>query len=175
MNGDPCRRGARELVEGDPNLADRQLAVFVETRTWSHDGSATSGSLSRGRDRRSSQTSRRSRGHERWRAPHPPCRTLERRTPAISRMWWRSFQPTAPFVVCGQGVVWPGIGTTPRLFRGVVSRSKCWRARRDSNPRPLGPQPNALSTELRAHMTLRRDWRRGRDSNPRSRLPHSTV
>src|SRR6266576_3341140 len=26
-----------------------------------------------------------------------------------------------------------------------------WRARRDSNPRPLGPQPNALSTELRAH------------------------
>jgi hypothetical protein len=52
---------------------------------------------------------------------------------------------------------------------------KCWRARRDSNPRPLGPQPNALSTELRAHMTLRRDWRRGRDSNPRSRLPHSTV
>ena len=26
-----------------------------------------------------------------------------------------------------------------------------WRARRDSNPRPLGPQPNALSAELRAH------------------------
>jgi hypothetical protein len=26
-----------------------------------------------------------------------------------------------------------------------------WYARRDSNPRPLGPQPNALSTELRAH------------------------
>src|SRR4029079_9390 len=25
-----------------------------------------------------------------------------------------------------------------------------WRARRDSNSRPLGPQPNALSTELRA-------------------------
>src|SRR5262245_13483561 len=31
-----------------------------------------------------------------------------------------------------------------------------WRARRDSNSRPLGPQPNALSTELRAHATLRR-------------------
>ena len=30
-----------------------------------------------------------------------------------------------------------------------------WRARRDSNPRPLGPQPNALSTELRAHAMLR--------------------
>ncbi len=27
-----------------------------------------------------------------------------------------------------------------------------WCARRDSNPRPLGPQPNALSTELRAHV-----------------------
>src|SRR5690349_11436365 len=26
-----------------------------------------------------------------------------------------------------------------------------WRARRDSNPRPSGPQPDALSTELRAH------------------------
>ena len=25
-----------------------------------------------------------------------------------------------------------------------------WRARRDSNPRPSGPQPDALSTELRA-------------------------
>src|SRR5262245_19754603 len=45
-----------------------------------------------------------------------------------------------------------------------------WRARRDSNSRPLGPQPNALSTELRAHA-----WRRGRESNPRSRLPHSAV
>ena len=49
-----------------------------------------------------------------------------------------------------------------------------WRARRDSNSRPLGPQPNALSTELRAH-DRRESWRRGRDSNPRSRLPHSTV
>ena len=26
-----------------------------------------------------------------------------------------------------------------------------WRARRDSNPRPLAPQASALSTELRAH------------------------
>ena len=30
----------------------------------------------------------------------------------------------------------------------------------DSNSRPLGPQPDALSTELRAH-TCRRCWRRG--------------
>ena len=30
------------------------------------------------------------------------------------------------------------------------------RARRDSNSRPLGPQPNALSTELRAHCALTR-------------------
>src|SRR5436190_10051646 len=40
------------------------------------------------------------------------------------------------------------------LFRSIgcraVSHSRQWRARRDSNPRPLGPQPNALSTELRA-------------------------
>jgi hypothetical protein len=53
-----------------------------------------------------------------------------------------------------------------------------WRARRDSNSRPLGPQPNALSTELRAHaMSARTEeaWRRGRDSNPRCRLPHMAV
>jgi hypothetical protein len=59
---------------------------------------------------------------------------------------------------------------------GPVRRE--WRARRDSNPRPSGPQPDALSTELRAHAlpgTLGGEWRRGRDSNPRSRLPHSTV
>ena len=30
-------------------------------------------------------------------------------------------------------------------------RGKGWRARRDSNPRPSGPQPDALSAELRAH------------------------
>ena len=37
--------------------------------------------------------------------------------------------------------------------------AKCWqnggvrqRARRDSNPRPLVPKTNALSTELRAHL-----------------------
>jgi hypothetical protein len=50
---------------------------------------------------------------------------------------------------------------------------RVWRARRDSNSRPSGPQPDALSTELRAQMPA--GWRRGRDSNPRSRLPHSTV
>jgi hypothetical protein len=79
-------------------------------------------------------------------------------------------------------------------------RGRSWRARRDSNPRPSGPQPDALSAELRAHcdesgqppagVALRstrskaelRDaigprtiWRRGRDSNPRRRLPHLTV
>ena len=34
-----------------------------------------------------------------------------------------------------------------------------WRARRDSNSRPLGPQPNALSTELRAHAMPLQDRR----------------
>ena len=41
-------------------------------------------------------------------------------------------------------------------------RRRRWRARRDSNSRPLGPQPNALSTELRAPDSAGR-WRRGRD------------
>ena len=31
-------------------------------------------------------------------------------------------------------------------------------ARRDLNPRPFGPQPNALSTELRAHIPLVAAW-----------------
>ena len=34
--------------------------------------------------------------------------------------------------------------------RGAFSCSIQWRARRDSNSRPSGPQPDALSTELRA-------------------------
>ena len=34
---------------------------------------------------------------------------------------------------------------------------KVWRAREDSNLRPLGPQPNALSTELRAHTMAERE------------------
>ena len=58
---------------------------------------------------------------------------------------------------------------------GPSSRHVSWRARRDSNPRPLGPQPNALSTELRAHAMPSEGWRRGRDSNPRCRLPHMAV
>ena len=33
---------------------------------------------------------------------------------------------------------------------GADSRLDEWRARRDSNSRPSGPQPDALSTELRA-------------------------
>ncbi len=41
-----------------------------------------------------------------------------------------------------------------------------WRARRDSNSRPLGPQPNALSTELRAH-AVRHGSARTRRSVPR--------
>src|ERR1035437_1475854 len=48
----------------------------------------------------------------------------------------------------------PHIETTPRAVSGSVCLRKCWRARRDSNPRPPGPQPGALSTELRAHSTV---------------------
>ena len=33
------------------------------------------------------------------------------------------------------------------------SKKSNWYAREDSNLRPLGPQPNALSSELRAHTT----------------------
>ena len=39
---------------------------------------------------------------------------------------------------------------TNRGSRGEQFVGK-WRARRDSNPRPSGPQPDALSAELRAH------------------------
>ena len=35
--------------------------------------------------------------------------------------------------------------------RRDARRRRGWRARRDSNPRPSGPQPDALSAELRAH------------------------
>ena len=62
---------------------------------------------------------------------------------------------------------------TPTV-NATATTTGAWRARRDSNSRPLGPQPNALSTELRAH-DADGVWRRGRDSNPRSRLPHLAV
>ena len=39
------------------------------------------------------------------------------------------------------------------LFSGVK-----WRARRDSNARPLAPEASALSTELRAHLILCGQW-----------------
>ena len=53
------------------------------------------------------------------------------------------------------------------------SSHRSWRARRDSNSRPLGPQPNALSTELRAH-AVRHGSARTRRSVPRpcGRPPH---
>ena len=65
-------------------------------------------------------------------------------------------------------------GAQATTHASAVSDCGGWRARRDSNPRPSGPQPDALSTELRAHVPARQ-WRRGRDSNPRSRLPHLAV
>jgi hypothetical protein len=49
-------------------------------------------------------------------------------------------------------------GTVSAVWNaGSESRRRTWRARRDSNPRPSGPQPDALSAELRAHR-----WRRWR-------------
>src|SRR6188472_3834166 len=38
----------------------------------------------------------------------------------------------------------------PTAGAGSDDDRASWRAREDSNLRPLGPQPNALSTELRA-------------------------
>jgi hypothetical protein len=58
-------------------------------------------------------------------------------------------------------------------FALALPERSLWRAREDSNLRPSGPQPDALSTELRA--PVRGGWRRGRDSNPRKRKPPSTV
>ena len=66
-------------------------------------------------------------------------------------------------------------GSTEAVIARPARPAGRWRARRDSNSRPSGPQPDALSTELRAHAMRAENWRRGRDSNPRSRLPHSTV
>ena len=87
--------------------------------------------------------------------------------------------------ICGRGVIVrrqdrrPDRARSPLGAGGAPLSSRplwFWRARRDSNPRPSGPQPDALSTELRAHaMDRLRSWRRGRDSNPRSRLPHLAV
>ena len=103
-------------------------------------------------------------------------------------------RPMPSVVVCGQGVVWPGIGTTPRLVHGVVS---CSRVGAPGGTRThdlqvrnltlyplsygrtfLGPMARFASPALgglSSPRTSEGNWRRGRDSNPRSRLPHSTV
>src|SRR5262245_52501592 len=39
-----------------------------------------------------------------------------------------------------------------RVVRFVVGHSGRWRARRESNPRPLASEANTLSSELRARM-----------------------
>jgi Glycosyltransferase family 87 len=46
-------------------------------------------------------------------------------------------------------VLWDLAKGNPRDMSRQAARG--WRARRDSNPRPSGPQPDALSAELRAH------------------------
>ncbi len=52
----------------------------------------------------------------------------------------------------------PGrLANRARMPVDVLAMTDEWRARRDSNSRPSGPQPDALSTELRAHR-----WRRRR-------------
>ena len=43
---------------------------------------------------------------------------------------------------------------SPLLYPLSYGPAKEWRARGDLNPRPLAPQANALSTELRARATL---------------------
>ena len=83
-----------------------------------------------------------------------------------------------------------GSGVSARPIRDGV-RCGCGAPGETRTQRPLGPQPNALSTELRALCAACRSdgprrrprqpssggrlWRRGRDSNPRGRLPHSAV
>jgi hypothetical protein len=47
-----------------------------------------------------------------------------------------------------------------RLRAASVERRWVWRARQDSNLRPCGPEPHALSAELQALV-----WHRGKDSN----------
>ena len=56
--------------------------------------------------------------------------------------------------------------------QGLIFTFKTVRARGDSNPRPLVPKTNALSTELRALVpSYKRKWGERRDSNPRSPGP----
>ena len=53
-----------------------------------------------------------------------------------------------------------------------------WHARRDSNPRPSGSKPDALSPELRAHVDSRickLGWGGRRELNPRSSGPQPDV
>jgi hypothetical protein len=62
-------------------------------------------------------------------------------------------QGRAPAEEASQRGVRPGADrerSPSDVIGGAISRSASWRARRDSNSRPSGPQPDALSTELRA-------------------------
>ena len=49
---------------------------------------------------------------------------------------------------------------------GAFFVPKIWRARRDSNPQPLGPKPSTLSVELQAREGCMTCWGERRDSNP---------
>ena len=101
-------------------------------------------------------------GYDRQATSSPSSRALSNRT-GVSAWRPRSFlaseRPTQ-------------LGETESPLGGLSRAWMSWRAREDSNLRPLGPQPNALSAELRAPETI---WRRGRDSNPRKRKSPSTV
>ena len=80
----------------------------------------------------------------------------------MRRMWWRAQKSSMCPARCwlqapGDSFTSPP-SSTRRWYRPerraaqdrADARSDVWRARRDSNSRPSGPQPDALSTELRA-------------------------
>ena len=50
------------------------------------------------------------------------------------------------------------------------AKDEKWRARRDSNSRPSGPQPDALSTELRARLAEREGFEPSEQVTPLSGL-----
>ena len=58
---------------------------------------------------------------------------------------------------------------SPLLYRAELLAREGWQGRRDSNPRPLGPEPSALPSELLPIGAVNRSgWR---DSNPRPPAP----
>ena len=98
------------------------------------------------------------------RTPWTRCRISnirgKRRTNSSERSWSPRFIDASSSRGTGSSVWSLRRRPKPMASRLHSPRVWLWRARRDSNPRPSGPQPDALSAELRAH-AIRSDWTGG--------------